>query len=72
MYIPHPLGFLCEDVAQTPRLLAQEILALTKLNWNATQFDQADPITIKAARRVGDILKYLNQGEEQARYSYYM
>lgn len=72
MYIPRPLGFLCEETAQTPKFLAQEILALTKMNWNATQFDQDEPITVKAARRVGDILKYLNQGEEQSRYSYYM
>jgi hypothetical protein len=47
-------------------------MALTKMNWNATQFDQDEPITIKAARRVGEILKYVNQGEEQSRYSYYM
>jgi hypothetical protein len=72
MYIPRPLGFLCEEITQTPKFLAQEILALTKMNWNATQFDQDEPITVKAARRVGDILKYLNQGEEQSRYSYYM
>jgi hypothetical protein len=72
MYIPRPLGFWCEEVAQTPGFLAREIMSLTKMNWNATQFDQDEPITIKAARRVGDILKYVNQGEEQSRYSYYM
>ncbi|HEU4713266.1 MAG TPA: hypothetical protein VFS76_16960 [Pyrinomonadaceae bacterium] len=72
MYIPRPLSFWCEDVNQTPYFLAREILTLTKMNWNATQFDQDEPITIKAARRVGDILKYVNQGEEQSRYSYYM
>jgi hypothetical protein len=27
------------------------------MNWNGTQFDGALPITLKAARQVGDILK---------------
>jgi hypothetical protein len=73
MYIPRPLSFWCEDVAQTPSFLAGEILALTKMNWNATQFDQDEPTTVKAAaRRVGDILKYVNQAEEVSRYSYYI
>ena len=37
-------------------------LALTKMNWNGTQFDGALPITLKAARQVGDILKYVPDG----------
>jgi len=34
MYIPRPLLFRCEYTEQTPRFIAQEILALTKMNWN--------------------------------------
>jgi len=37
--------------------IASEVLALSKLNWNNTQFDGGEPITVRAARRVGDILK---------------
>ena len=59
MYVPSPLRLLCEDVEQTPAYLAGEILALTKMNWNNTQFDNRNPITIRAARGVGDILKYV-------------
>lgn len=73
MYVPRPLGFRCEDTEQTPRFLAQEILALTKMNWNNTQFDNDEPITVKAARNVGNILKYVGENDPiQSRYSFYM
>jgi hypothetical protein len=39
--------------------LAKELLGLSKLNFNNTQFDTGDPITVRAARRVGDILKHV-------------
>ena len=39
LYVPKPLGFRCDRVAETPAFLAKEILALTKMNWNNTQFD---------------------------------
>lgn len=72
MYVPTALRLLCAEVEQTPAFLAEEILALTKMNWNNTQFDNRNPITVKAARGVGDILKYVGEGQGQSRYSYYM
>jgi hypothetical protein len=72
MYVPNALRLLCEEVEQTPAFLAEEILSLTKMNWNNTQFDNRNPITIRAARGVGDILKYVEEGRGQSRYSYYM
>src|SRR5262249_14600943 len=72
-YVPRPLLFTCAQAEQTPNHLAQEILALTKMNWNHTQFDAGDPIPIEAARKVGRILKYVDEGGRVApRYSYYM
>jgi hypothetical protein len=72
-YIPHPLAFRCDDVEQTPRFLASEMLALSKMNWNDTQFDGGAPITITAARKVGGIMKYLSDDDRPARmYSHYM
>jgi hypothetical protein len=54
------------------RRLAFEILALTKMNWNSTQFDQSSPIPIRAARQVGRVLKYVPFGQvEQSDYRYY-
>lgn len=43
------------------------------MNWNNTQFDGKYPITIGCARRVGQIMKYLGEGDKpQISYSYYM
>lgn len=73
MYVPRSLAFCCAKIEQTPRVLATEILELTKMNWNKTQFDSRDPITIRAARQVGNILKYLGDSEPiENRYSFYM
>jgi len=62
LYVPRPLEFCGYDTASTPLALAREMLSLSKLNWNNTQFDGGEPITVRAARRVGDILKCLPEG----------
>ena len=62
MYVPRPLEFTTFR-AETPlERLASEMLSLSKLNWNNTQFDGGEPITVRAARRVGDILKCVPDG----------
>jgi hypothetical protein len=73
MYVPRPLRFKCVRHEQTPHFLAQELLALTKLNWNNTQFDGGEPITLRVAKRVGEVLKYVPDNQPvQPRYSFYM
>lgn len=73
LYVPRPLQLRIERSDQTPRFLAREVLELTKLNWNSTQFDNSDPITVRAARQVGAILKHVGNNEViQHRYGYYM
>jgi hypothetical protein len=62
LYVPRPIEFRLHDPEQTPEALAAELLALTKMNWNNTQFDQRDPITLRAADEVGDILRYVTDG----------
>ena len=57
MYVPRPLEIRLARTDSTLRNISEEILALSKLNWNNTQFDGGEPITVRAARRVGDILK---------------
>jgi argonaute-like protein implicated in RNA metabolism and viral defense len=58
---------------ESPGQICKEILGLTKMNWNNTQFDQKYPVTIGCARKVGQIMKYVPEGEHpQIRYSYYM
>lgn len=72
-YIPNPLQIRLFRHDESPNIICEEILALTKMNWNNTQFDNRSPITIECSRRVGEILKYLNEEESpQLKYSFYM
>lgn len=72
-YIPGPLEIRVVESEESAATICQEILALTKMNWNNTQFDGKYPVTIGCSRKVGEILKYLpHQVMPQIRYSYYM
>ncbi len=73
MYIPSPLPFRLVEVESSAELLAAELLALTKMNWNQTQLDGRQPITLRTADRVGEILRHLGPHDRlQGRYAYYM
>lgn len=73
MYIPTPLPFRMIETESSPEYLAEELLALTKMNWNQTQLDGRQPITLRTADRVGQILRHLNsQDRPQGRYAFYM
>jgi hypothetical protein len=76
-HMPQTLQFDVADSASPPRQLAEEILKLTKMNWNNTQISQMMPVTIEAARHVGSLLKYADREGLPAQalapqYSYYM
>jgi hypothetical protein len=71
-YIPRALEFSRDDGESNAFGLAREIVGLSKLNFNNTQFDTGDPITIRAARRVGDILKHVSAEQPvNARFRYF-
>jgi hypothetical protein len=73
LYVPRPLEFAVEESDFTLRKVAEEIFALSKLNWNNTQFDGGEPITVRAARRVGDILKCVpEEGAIQPNFRFFM
>lgn len=72
-YIPSPLEVKLAYYDESPNVICDEIIALTKMNWNNTQFDRKYPITIECARNVGEILKYLDTDDKmQLKYSFYM
>lgn len=53
--------------------IAEDVLALSKMNWNSTQFDGSLPIPIRAARQVGKVLKHVPIGQREAsEYQYYI
>ena len=71
-YIPRALEFVREDGETGASELARELVELSKLNFNNTQFDTGDPITVRAARRVGDILKHVPSGKKvNSRFRYF-
>ena len=73
MYIPAPLEVRIIKRASSVQTICREILGLTKMNWNNTQFDNKYPITIGCARKVGEIMKYLGEKDTpKESYAFYM
>ena len=71
-YVPRTLA-ISHDQCQTDyRQLAAEILTLTKMNWNNSQITALEPITLRAARQVGRIMKYANVGDLAVNYRFFM
>ena len=62
--MPRPL-LLCPHPSSdsTVAQIADEVFSLTKINWNSTQMNQRLPVPIRAARKVGEVLKYLEEGQ---------
>jgi hypothetical protein len=55
------------------RLRAQEILALTKMNWNSSEGIGRHPITISFARKVGTLMTELSETQiPNPSYRFYM
>ena len=67
LYDPRPL-LLCphKSCDSTIAQLAEEVFSLTKINWNSTQMNQRLPIPIRAARTVGEVLKYMKEGQVES------
>jgi hypothetical protein len=64
LYVPRPL-LLCPHPSSDSTIaqIAEEVFSLTKINWNSTQMNQRLPIPIRAARKVGEVLKYVPEGQ---------
>ena len=73
LYVPKPIELRIVKSEESPSYIAKEVLGLTKMNWNNTQFDGKYPVTLGCSRRVGEIMKYLTDMDTpQIRYGYYM
>jgi hypothetical protein len=72
LWVPQSL-LIHHGVYQTDRQqLAKEILTLTKMNWNNSQITAIEPITVKAARQVGRIIKYAETKQKNVPYWFFM
>ena len=73
MYVPRTLNIQFDQIEGAPDALSAEVLALTKLNYNDTQLDGGAPMTVKAAKKVSEILKYVEQDVlPVSHYKFYM
>ena len=72
-YVPRTLHIRYYQTDRSQTDLAAEILALTKLNWNKTQFDSFFPITLAGSKQIGTIYKWCpNPPEEPISYAFFM
>ncbi|OJW74268.1 hypothetical protein [Spirosoma sp. 48-14] len=72
-HIPHPIEVSIFEGESTLKRVCEEVLALTKLNFNNCNFFDSLPITLRFAQKVGEIIQY---AEEDAvlpdKYYFYM
>ena len=68
-HVPNPLEIIERVGDSDLRTIAEEILGLTKLNWNSADFAGAYPITLRFSREVGNVLTEL--GDEQDPHPHY-
>lgn len=71
--VPRPLEII-EHHGSTPiETIGEELMILTKLNWNTADFSTGDPITLAFANKVGDIMRELpEEVRPLSEYVYYM
>ncbi|MEE1945843.1 hypothetical protein VRU48_12045 [Pedobacter sp. KR3-3] len=74
MHIPHPLDIIKFEGDTSITTLSEEILALTKLNFNNCNYYDSLPITIRFAQKVGEIIQYFDDDVTNPpnKYFYYM
>jgi hypothetical protein len=72
MYVPRSLHFGIQESSKPPLFLAEELLRMSKMNWNNTQIYNSLPVTLEAARKVGDLMKHVSGPVREVSYRYYM
>ena len=72
-HVPSPVEISDHHGDSPVGKLLQEVLILTKMNWNSANMGGLMPITLRFSRLVGDILREVRPGSEpDPRYKYYM
>ena len=70
-HIPAPLRLFTNKNIDIERA-ANDVLSLTRMNWNTAQNTNSQPVTIRFARQVGGIMAEVEEGEEESSYRFYM
>ncbi|MCF0059855.1 hypothetical protein MUK70_11450 [Dyadobacter chenwenxiniae] len=73
LHIPRPLEISIFEGESTLKRVCEEILALTKLNFNNCNFFDSLPITLRFAQKVGEIVQYADDDSVLPdKYFFYM
>jgi hypothetical protein len=72
LYVPRTLLVTHDQCPTDRQQLTTEILTLTKMNWNNSQITALEPITLRASRQVGRIMKYADAGDTAVNYRFFM
>jgi hypothetical protein len=74
LHVPSPIKITDHIGQDTPReVLLQEILTLTKMNWNSSRLGGRAPITLKFSNLVGEIMSEVPSTlDPMPQYMYYM
>lgn len=72
--VPRPLRVIVDKSDSDIQRLATDIINLTKLDWNTTEFTKRLPVTISVSEKIGDIMGELRGRDLRppTAYSYYM
>jgi hypothetical protein len=71
--VPKPLEITQHYGDSPPDEIAKEMIALSRLDWNTTDYCSHLPITLKCAYRVGEILGLVRKGDPiKQQYKFYM
>lgn len=71
-HIPVPLDLVVDEGGDVDQA-AEDVMSLTKLNWNSAADHMQFPVTLAFAQKVGTIMAEVPEDEEpQTRFSYYI
>ncbi|MHB1261754.1 MAG: argonaute/piwi family protein [Thermoplasmatota archaeon] len=72
--VPAPIGFRAARLDTSLDQVAADLMALTRLDWNSTDFCTRQPVTISVSRKVGSILSEARARnlDPPAPYRFYM
>lgn len=73
MYVPTPIGIRSLRPTKSIKALSEEVLTLSKMNWNQTRLDGRLPVTLRTAEQVKRVLRFVDASSSvAARYAQYM
>ena len=72
--VPRPLLLRCQKIDTSIETICNDIMSLTKLDWNSSTFYTKMPVTIGVARKVGEVMAEMvaEGGDPPTSYRFYM